>query len=92
MLLNLSINYGYIALDCELECQLKRYGCAGTRFQAAGNPVEEKDEVSKHEYQAHCSCYHNCIDSHYCSFCVSWLQLLTILIFSRIVTTYWIVL
>jgi len=31
--------------DCELlECQLKWYGCcAGTRFQAAGNPIEEED-------------------------------------------------
>jgi hypothetical protein len=59
----------------------KWYDFAGTRFQAAGNTVEEKNVVSEHEDQAHSSCHHNCIDSHYCSFCVPWLQLLKILIY-----------
>lgn len=56
----------------QFDISIDRYGFAGTRFQDAGNPDEEKDVVAEHEDKANSFGYSNCLDSHNCSLCVSW--------------------
>lgn len=51
------------------------YDFAGARFPATGNQDKEKDVVPKYEDKANSSWYHNCHNSHYCSFSLWWLQL-----------------
>ncbi|KAK5784093.1 hypothetical protein PVK06_038611 [Gossypium arboreum] len=48
----------------------------GTRFQAAGNPDEEKDVVTEHENKADRARDSDRVDSHHRTVCLSWLQLL----------------
>lgn len=54
------------------------YGCflVGTRFQAAGNPDEEKDVVAEHEGKTDSFRNPDRIDSHYCAVHLRWLPLL----------------
>ncbi|MBA0617753.1 hypothetical protein Godav_027175 [Gossypium davidsonii] len=47
-----------------------------TRFQAAGNPDEEKDVVTEHENKADRARDSDRLDSHHRTVCLSWLQLL----------------
>ncbi|MFQ6633720.1 hypothetical protein Gotur_012236, partial [Gossypium turneri] len=59
-----------------LRSQVSKFISYCTRFQAAGNPDEEKDVVTEHESKADRARDSDRLDSHHRIVCLSWLQLL----------------